>query len=92
MINKRLKQLTYPILDKAIMYDWRIALVVSIYTGIHHDNVPSILYRQLGKNTIGANRYSLHYLLTRFGKVNELITRIIIQGGTLEYQEWTSTK
>lgn len=80
MINKRLKELTYPIPDQAIMHDWWIALVASIYSGIHHVNVPSILYRQHGENTIGANRYSLHYLLTRFGKVNESIKRIIIQG------------
>jgi glycosyltransferase involved in cell wall biosynthesis len=80
MINKRLKELSHPIPDQAIMHDWWIALTASMHSGIHHINAAPILYRQHGENNIGANRYSLHYLLTRFGRVNESIKRIIKQG------------
>jgi glycosyltransferase involved in cell wall biosynthesis len=80
MINKPLMELAHPIPDKAIMHDWWIALVASIYFGIHYINVPTILYRQHDGNNIGAKRYSLNYFLTRYGKVNESIKRIIKQG------------
>ncbi|MCF6093264.1 glycosyltransferase family 2 protein [Microaerobacter geothermalis] len=83
MMNKRLKELAHPIPDKAIMHDWWIALVASIYSGIYHINASTILYRQHGENNTGAKKYSLHYFLSRSGKANESMKRIIQQGEQL---------
>jgi glycosyltransferase involved in cell wall biosynthesis len=83
MINKRLKELAHPIPSQAIMHDWWIALVASIYSGVHHINTSLILYRQHDKNNIGVEKYSFNYLLNRYGNVNESIKRIIKQGNYL---------
>ncbi|MEB3100938.1 glycosyltransferase family 2 protein [Ferviditalea candida] len=83
MMNKRLKELSLPIPKQAIMHDWWIALVASISSGIHHIDSPTLLYRQHGTNNIGAQKYSLPYLLNRFGKASESIERIIHQGERL---------
>lgn len=71
MINKKLKELAHPIPNEAIMHDWWIALVASIYSGIYEINSPLVLYRQHSKNNIGAKKYSLYNFITRFGKLNE---------------------
>lgn len=71
MINKKLKELAQPIPTDAIMHDWWIALVASIYSGIYEIESPSILYRQHNENNIGAKKYSFYYYITRLGKINE---------------------
>ncbi|RXT04507.1 glycosyltransferase family 2 protein [Ammoniphilus sp. CFH 90114] len=84
MINKRLKELACPIPNHAIMHDWWIGLVASLYSGIHHMNVPLILYRQHSENNTGAKKYSLKYLASKYGKVNESIKRIFNQGASFK--------
>lgn len=57
IINKSLLKLAVPIPKEALMHDWWIALVASAFG--HIDVIPqaSILYRQHGKNVIGAKNW-----------------------------------
>lgn len=83
MINKKLKELAYPVPTQAIMHDWWVALVASTYAGIHHIDESTILYRQHGENNTGASKYSLRNFLHRFGRRNESIDGIFGQANQL---------
>jgi len=58
MINKPLADLVYPIPNEVIMHDWWIALVAAAFGKIDHVNAPTMLYRQHGKNQVGAKKES----------------------------------
>lgn len=71
MINKKLKELASPIPPEAIMHDWWLALVASAFGIIDYIETPTVLYRQHGKNDIGAKRYSLPFIFSRLKKFDE---------------------
>lgn len=54
LINQPLLQLAKPIPKEAIMHDWWIGLVASAFGKIDFLAKPTILYRQHGKNAVGA--------------------------------------
>lgn len=54
LINRPLLELASPIPQEAVMHDWWIALVASAFGHIDFTLKPTILYRQHGKNSIGA--------------------------------------
>lgn len=54
LVNKPLMELAAPIPNEAIMHDWWIALVASAFGHIEFLAKPTMLYRQHGKNSIGA--------------------------------------
>jgi glycosyltransferase involved in cell wall biosynthesis len=54
LINRPLLELANPIPDPAIMHDWWIGLVASAFGCIDYVQKPTMLYRQHGKNNIGA--------------------------------------
>lgn len=63
MINRPLLQLAYPIPENAVMHDWWLALVASALGHIDEVCLPTVLYRQHGKNAVGAKKlYSLAYI------------------------------
>lgn len=68
MINRPLADLAGDIPQEAKMHDWWLALVASAFGKIIAVNHPSILYRQHGKNTIGAQKLGIIHLLKRFLK------------------------
>jgi glycosyltransferase involved in cell wall biosynthesis len=53
LFNKNLLNLALPISDKAIMHDWWIALIASVFGKILIINKPLIQYRQHQTNVIG---------------------------------------
>lgn len=57
LINKALLQLAVSIPQEAIMHDWWIGLVASAFGRIDFLDKPTILYRQHGKNEIGAKNW-----------------------------------
>jgi glycosyltransferase involved in cell wall biosynthesis len=83
MMNRRLKELSYPIADNAIMHDWWIALVASIYSGIYYVRVAPILYRQHDGNNIGAQGYTVRNFISRYDKVKDSIKNLFKQGNQL---------
>lgn len=57
MINRPLLQLAHPIPENAAMHDWWIALVASAFGYIEALPYPTLLYRQHGKNKLGAQKF-----------------------------------
>lgn len=58
LINKPLLELAAPIPAQAIMHDWWIALVASVFGQIDFLAKSTVLYRQHGKNAIGAKNWN----------------------------------
>jgi hypothetical protein len=57
LINKQLLELAISIPKEAIMHDWWIGLIASAFGKIDFLAKPTILYRQHGKNDIGAKNW-----------------------------------
>jgi glycosyltransferase involved in cell wall biosynthesis len=58
MMNQALLQLSLPIPEECLMHDWWIALVAATFGSIGVIKEPTMLYRQHGKNTVGAKKIS----------------------------------
>lgn len=70
LLNKALLDRALPFPKEAIMHDWWIALTAAAFGKISFLAKPTILYRQHGKNTIGAKKgrgFSLCYDLVKKG-------------------------
>ena len=92
MINKKLRELILPLHNEIIVHDWWLALAASAFGKIGYVNMPAILYRQHGRNDVGAKKYSVEYFLLRFRrriKAAELFDRVMNQADALlrVYQE-----
>lgn len=59
MINQPLLRLSFPIPNQCIMHDWWIALIAAMFGKIEYIKEPTMLYRQHGKNDVGAKQFSL---------------------------------
>ena len=66
MINRALAEKVKTIAMEAIMHDWWIAMVASVFGKIAYINEPLMLYRQHGKNDTGAKQYGLRYFIKKF--------------------------
>ena len=70
LCNRSLLKLALPLPLEALVHDWWLALVASVFGQIHFNPSCLILYRQHGANSIGANglgwRYWFHRLLQWF--------------------------
>ena len=66
MINRKLALLIKDIPNEAIMHDWWIAMVASVFGKISYVNEPLMLYRQHEKNDTGAKQYGVKYFINRF--------------------------
>ncbi len=65
MINRKLLTIILPIPQQAIMHDWWIALVASMFGKIIIVNQPTVLYRQHGNNDTGAKEWSFVYIVKK---------------------------
>lgn len=65
MINKRLAEKSVPISQDAIMHDWWIGLVASVFGKIVPIHETMVLYRQHIDNNVGAKRFNLHYVIKK---------------------------
>jgi len=66
MINRALAEKIKTIPTEAIMHDWWIAMVASVFGKIGYINEPLILYRQHGDNNTGATQYGFQYFVKKF--------------------------
>jgi hypothetical protein len=66
IFNRLLKDVAEPIPTEAVMHDWWLALVCSLYGKLGHLNERTILYRQHGRNDLGAQDYRLAFRIRRF--------------------------
>lgn len=59
MINRALADLSTPIPDDATMHDWWLALVAATFGKVVYLDEQTILYRQHGKNSVGAKQWGV---------------------------------
>lgn len=68
MINRSLLETATPIPDMAMVHDWWIAQVAAAFGQVRSIPDPMMLYRQHGKNRIGARGYSTIHFIQRICK------------------------
>lgn len=68
--NRKVKEISLPIKDIAVMHDWWIALCVAKYGHITYIDKPTLLYRQHSSNVIGS-KIKNNYMekIFSFGKI-----------------------
>jgi glycosyltransferase involved in cell wall biosynthesis len=70
VINRALARLAFPIPPEALMHDWWLALVASVFGGIRAIPEKTVLYCQHSHNQlVGATEYNLKYLLRLSGEI-----------------------
>lgn len=77
MVNRALADLVAPPFDGVAMHDWWLAVIAAAFGGIAFVDIPTVLYRQHGRNTVGARsartlRYKVARALDREGVVSSL--------------------
>lgn len=79
IFNKQVKEISFPISEKAVMHDWWLALNTALKGKIIFYPHSTILYRQHLNNTCGAKIININYYLTRFKNINITIQENIRQ-------------
>jgi glycosyltransferase involved in cell wall biosynthesis len=86
LINKALKSLCTGIPGEAVMHDWWIALVAASFGEIGHVPEATILYRQHGRNDIGArgwDREGIIRKLSRYWREGKIRERVALNIKTI---------
>jgi len=65
LINRELKNLILPAPDGIIMHDWWCAIVASAFGKIFWMPESLVLYRQHGRNDVGAKEWNLSYIIKK---------------------------
>ncbi len=65
LINRKLKNLIVPAPDGVVMHDWWCALVASTFGKIFWMPESLVLYRQHGRNDVGAKAWNLSYIIKK---------------------------
>ena len=73
MINQKAKEISLPMSPKSLMYDLWIALNVSNYGYVSYIDEPTVLYRQHGKNVVGAKKTNRMYYLSHVKKLTKVL-------------------
>ena len=68
LMNRALVKKSIPVPEKAVMFDWWIALKAQIYGRIETIELPLVKYRQHGHNVIGVRRWYDRIIETMFLK------------------------
>jgi glycosyltransferase involved in cell wall biosynthesis len=68
ILNRPLKELAVPVPSEAIIHDWWFSLVCSVYGKLSFLSDRTVLYRQHGKNEVGAQDYRLSIRVRRLWK------------------------
>ena len=77
MINRPLAERAAPIPEGAIMHDWWLVLVASLFGRVIHIDQPTILYRQHGNNSVGAKRWGLQLIVQRMQRPSDVRKSIL---------------
>ena len=72
MVNRPLAELAVPIPKNAIMHDWWLALVASLFGQVVCLQDSTILYRQHGTNSLGAHQWGLKRVIVSMRQSQEV--------------------
>lgn len=59
MMNARLRDIAQNIDPNAMMHDWWIALVASVFGAMEYIEIPTVRYRQHAQNVVGSHKFDL---------------------------------
>lgn len=76
LINRALKEKALPFPKDIIMHDYWLALVAAMCGKIGFINIPTILYRQHGRNAVGAVKYLSFCNMLKVFKGEDMLARI----------------
>lgn len=65
LMNKKAVEITVPIISNKLIHDHWISIIVSYYGTISFIDVPTSLYRQHGRNVVGASSKGLGYFVRK---------------------------
>ncbi len=71
LMNRTLADLSHPIPEEALMHDWWIALVATCFGHINFLDQATLLYRQHGRNEVGAKHYHIWRFIRQILKGNQ---------------------
>ncbi len=74
LINRPLLELAYPISPNSLMHDWWLALVAALFGKIEFIPEATLLYRQHGRNSLGAKKLTVWSLIKQLIKKRLPIT------------------
>ncbi|MFC5700860.1 glycosyltransferase family 2 protein [Cohnella faecalis] len=77
LINRKLAELSVPVPDECIMHDWWIGLIACSNGRIRYLREPTIFYRQHGRNSLGAVKFDLPYMLSRFKRMKGIEWNVV---------------
>jgi glycosyltransferase involved in cell wall biosynthesis len=77
MINRALLDIAVPIPEAAAMHDWWLALVAATFGKVIYLDEPMILYRQHGKNSVGAKKWGMSRILHKIKSPDEIRASIL---------------
>jgi len=77
MINRKLCNLVLPIPPDAIMHDWWIALVASLFGRLGFVAIPTIYYRQHESNVLGSRKWGTDFILRRAIQVSHIRRQLV---------------
>lgn len=66
LINRPLRELALPIPSEALLHDWWLGLAAAAFGKIGYLSTPQVLYRQHRSNKVGARRWGIDYVYTKF--------------------------
>jgi len=76
MINKKLKELAFPLPDDILFHDWWMGLVASLFGHTGFLNKATVLYRQHQSNTSGnIKKFNLNFIMNRLKQGKEKIIK-----------------
>ena len=73
MVNRPLLRKALPMPPDAVMHDWWLALVASLFGRIEYVAEPTLLYRQHSQNHVGAVRWNLLQLIRKAADRSSLV-------------------
>lgn len=86
LMNDKLRDIAKNIHPQAMMHDWWIAVVAAVAGKIGHLSEQTVLYRQHGRNCLGAKRRSIlekASFILKFGEVHDRLLQTQRQAGGL---------
>ena len=81
IVNRSLLDLALPIPKEAVMHDWWLILIASLFGHIGYIDKPTMAYRQHGKNNIGVPSYNVFDLFN--GKYKKRLHKSQIQAAAI---------